>query len=337
MNKDYRLPENRMELFGDYYAFNLEYKCLPGMVYLLMPELARHYGWGDEQKLLFAFINGATQNVITSLRIFEQLSEGPVAPPHFDTWFNDNWASLQFDVDRQKNKRHTVAALQSYAALVSEAGSQAKLWSTLKSYRELWASASRIHGFGRLSCFSYLEYVYIMGFGTDCDDLMFYDKDGSRSHRNGLLKLLGRDDLVWDKRQPGGHDGNYVDFDVLCNNLTRQASNLLLDFREKHPKLDTAGFFTLESQLCTMKNTAFGRRYPGVYADMHQDRIAWADAHGLQKYTQVFKDIRAAHLPVWLRAECEAKPMRIVDKAKLFPATGRLLRLENYLPEKYAS
>ena len=72
---DYRLPEKREEYFFALYKMNLEHGVMPGLVYLYMPALAKANGWDAEQKLWFAFLNGLTQNPITSLRIFKRLSD----------------------------------------------------------------------------------------------------------------------------------------------------------------------------------------------------------------------------------------------------------------------
>ena len=39
---DCRLPENRKNYFNQLYDMNLRYGVLPGLVYLYMPELAKH-------------------------------------------------------------------------------------------------------------------------------------------------------------------------------------------------------------------------------------------------------------------------------------------------------
>jgi len=331
---DYRLPEHRAEYFSALYKMNLEHGVMPGLVYLYMPKLAEHYGWGPEERLWFATINGFTQNPITSLRIFQQLPECPPAGAtlaKFETWFNDNWATLQFDTDRVKNKRNTVAGVRSYADLVAANGSQAALWATGQPYEQIWAKARGVHSFGRLSAFSYLEYVRIMGYGADCDDLMFEDKEGSKSHRNGALFLQGLDHMVWDKRAGNGFDGNYEQFDRMCSLLASRAAQFLGDFRDRHPEVEHVGNFTLESQYCQFKNGFFRRRFPGVYADMAQERIEWYDLRGMGEHTEVFKDIRAAHLPDWLRAECEPKPIPKAIKAAKFHATGAPFRWEYFL------
>jgi hypothetical protein len=330
--KDYRLPENRAEYFTALYKMNLEHGVMPGLVYLYMPELARRYGWNAEQKLWFAFLNGMTQNPITSLRLFDQL---PVTPPagaqltRFTEWFNAEWDTLQFDTDRRYQKRDTLEAIKTYAKLVEEFGSQEAML-TGKTYEELWDLVrNRYYSFGRLSSFSYLEYVYLNGYGADCDDLLFSDKSGSKSHRNGMLFLIGKDELVWDKRLPNGQDGNYPKFNLMCGFLAAEADKFIDTFKAANPDVPNTGRFTMESNLCTFKNHFFGRRYPGVYADMAQDRIEWADARDQSAYTEMFKDMRSQLLPEWLRRECSETSFKLAGA--VFPATGSPYRAEHFL------
>ena len=335
LKTDYRLRENRREYFDKLYGLNLTYGVMPGLVYLYMPELARRYDWDAEQRLWFAFLNGLTQNPITSMSLAKRLPSVP--PPNakltqFSEWFNSEWDRLQFDTDRRYQKTHTPEAIRTYANLVAEhGGSQAAMLSG-KTYAELWALVrGRYHSFGRLSSFSYLEYVYLNGFGADCDDLLFSDKSGSRSHRNGMLFLTGNDQLVWDKRAGNGFDGSYFNFEGMCTWMSREADNLLFDFSEQNHDIPNVNNFTLESNLCTFKNHFFGRRYPGVYADMAWERIEWADARGLSEVTAVFKDIRSLELPEWLRAECETERLSLKEKARIFPTTGQPYRAEHFL------
>jgi hypothetical protein len=332
---DYRLPENRLTYFNALYKMTLEHRCSPGMVYLYMPALAEMHDWDNEQRLWFAMINGCTQNPLTSMRILEQLPECPMPSDEltsFETWFNEAWPELQFDTDRLKNKRGTVQAIKSYAALAWEAGSQLKLYQG-KTYAQAWDIANKIHSFGRLSTFSYLEYCNLNGLGPDCRDLMFDDREGSRSHRNGMLLLLGLDTMVWDKRMVDGHDGKYRNFEGMCGSLRYAADEILIKFRERYPEVPDPGYFTLESVLCAFKNSFFGRRWAGCYADMAWERIQWYDERGYQQLTAPFKDIRAANLPEWLRLECEGKgapSMR--ERKEMFKLTGQPFRGEHFLP-----
>jgi hypothetical protein len=332
--KDYRHPQNRREYFDALYRMNLSYGVMPGLVYLYMPALAEHNRWDAEQRLWFAVINGCTQNPITSLIIFNRQPEPPATPDKwrsFDEWFNAEWNNLQFDTDRRHQKADTVKALHSYWKMAREAGSQAALWSGA-DFATYWERADGIYSFGRLSKFSYLEYVKIMGFGADCDRMFFEDKSGSKSHRNGMFFLLGMDDKVWDKRTElfgmTGHDGNYTDFKKMCSWLEGKAGEYLTELPGAHAD---AGRFTLESNLCTFKNHFFARRYPGVYADMAWDRIEWYDAREQSAHTEIFKAIREK-LPEWLRIETEKRPRAAATERKAqFMKTGFPHRGEYFL------
>lgn len=333
MDIDYRLPAHRSAYLTCLYAMTLEHQVSPGLVYLYLPELAARRGWDEEQRLWFAFLNGLTQNPITSAVLLEQLPECPAAGDllaQFSDWFFTNWHSLQFDTDRRYAKKLTVTAIQSYAAKAEAAGGQVPLLTG--SFTELWARMGSVLSFGRLSTFSYLEYVRISGYGADCDNLLFNDKSGSRSHRNGMFLLLGLDDLVWDKRQPNSHSGEYGKiWAPLCSSISQAAALWLRTFGAAHPDHNDAGNFTFESVLCAFKNGFYGRRYPGVYADKGWDRIQWADANGLARHTAEFKDMRAEGLPAWLRLETEGSPLPRAERAEMFAATGQPYRAEHFL------
>src|SRR5580658_189438 len=63
---DFRQPQYRREVFLRFYEFHTKYKAHPGVVYLLIPELSKWLGWSLEDRLWFSFINGNTQNPVTS-------------------------------------------------------------------------------------------------------------------------------------------------------------------------------------------------------------------------------------------------------------------------------
>lgn len=321
---DYREPVNRRAYFKKLYKLNVKYKVHPGLVYLYIPELKKTFGWDEDQTLWFSTINGHTQNPIASLRIFNVLPEIPSSETkwrNFSEWFNENWVNLSYDTDRRKQKKETVKGLQSYADLVKDAGSQRKLWEG-KSYKDCWETATQIHSFGRLSSFSYLEYVKISGLNFDCEDLLFRDHKGSKSHRNGMLFLLGMDLHVWDKRRLNSHTGEYKDFEGMCENLETEAEKFLKEFREEVLNEKDVSKFTLESCLCQFKNGFFKRRYPGVYADMGWDRIKWYRERGFEDLVKPFLDIREERLPTWLREECEDPVTLRSKKASQYAETG---------------
>jgi len=335
MNLDYRKPENRTNYFKKLYNVNVTYKVHPGLVYLYMPELKSYYNWDDETALWFAVINGHTQHTITSLKILEFMPSPKMSEAEWtaaEAKFNADWTTLSFDTDRNKQKKDTIKGLRSYVELTN-GKPQTELYSG-KSYEDYWKIANSIVSFGRLSTFSYLEYVRINGFGSDCTDLMFNDFSGSRSHRNGMFFLLGMDDMIFDKRQPNSHDGKYTNFETLCDTLETRAEEFLLDFKNEFGYNDHISKFTLESCLCQFKNGFFKRRYPGVYSDMAWDRINWYDSRGFQRFTEPFKEIRSTKLPDWLREECETIVTPRKVKASMLVETGKPFRSEYVLGEE---
>ena len=334
MREDYRPEEYRGEYFDALYTLNLQHGIMPGCVYLYFPGLKHALGWDDETCLWFAFLNGMTQNPLTSLRLFEQIPEPPdvVQISKFSTWFDSNWSSLQFDTDRRYAKKDTVKAIVSYTReLANHGGSQVAMLDGRK-YHDLWVLVeNRFFTFGRLSTFSYLEYLTIFGHGTECIDLMFHDVSGSKSHRNGMLFLMGQDPLVHDKRAKNGFDGEYIDFFKMCGWLAKKANERLARYRLENPDVPHANLFTFESQLCQFKNNFFGRRYPGVYADMGYERLCWYHKHmGKDRHMELILDIRTA-LPDWLRLEAHNDGLTIEKRAAIFPKTGVPYRAEYFL------
>jgi hypothetical protein len=269
---DLRLPQHRREAFIRFWLWSCRYGVHPGCVYLAMPWLRRTMGWGEETALWFAFINGNTQNVATSLLLWQQCPDPRDARRLTDMigWFNTNWARLPFDLDRRHQKRDFPMACMRYAD--AYAGHQGAAWRSLadQGWPALWSAASTLHGFGRLSAYSYLEYLSVTGIPVPEADLMIGDP-GSASHRNGLCLVLGLDHWVSTKAQPVTYTAEMI------STLDIAAADLLAEARDR--AAGQAGArqvtnFTLESALCTYKSWHKpNRRYPGVYADMMYNRI----------------------------------------------------------------
>jgi len=337
--KDYRTPEHRGEYFAALYETNLRHGTMPGLVYLYMPALAHALGWDEKTKLWFAFLNGMTQNPLTSLRLLEQLPEPPenkIALAVFKQWFDAEWPRLQYDTDRRYAKKETCEAIKSYCWAAAAFGDsqttpQVDMLS-LRSWEAIWGFVtSSFRSFGRLSAFSYLEYVRIMGHGCEPDTLLFSDKSGSKSHRNGMLFLTGLDELVNDKRTGRGPVA-YENFGKMCVWLQERADIWQAAFNEMEARKGStlrATNFTFESQLCQFKNSFFGRRYPGVYADMAWERLQWYKTNvGQDRNCRLIADIYHS-LPDWLQYGNDRLTVR--QRAAIFPRTGVPYRAEHFL------
>jgi Alpha-glutamyl/putrescinyl thymine pyrophosphorylase clade 2 len=309
---DFRKKEYRREVFHRFYQFHLQHRSHPGCVYFVFPFLFKKYAWDAEQRLWFAFINGNTQNPITSKIIFDEFPRfASLDLKGLHAWFNSNWHVLAFDTDRRHHKKEFISAVATYKKLCGD--SQANYFATLiggddpyKNFRSAWREVrDKFHSFGRLSAFSYLEYIRIMRVGKiDCDQLFLDDMQGSKSHRNGLAIVLGRDDLDWHNSNPG-FNGEYSPETLEW--LKEEGAVLLAEAKQRakgKPWAYDVSYFTLESALCTYKSWHRpNRRYPNVYADMFHDRIKKAESHWPGRDFSEFWDARREHLPEHLRLE----------------------------------
>jgi hypothetical protein len=339
---DFRLPQYRREVFLRFYQWSLQTRSFPGCVYFLFPYLNDLLNLTNEQKLWLAFLNGNTQNLVTSWLIFKQFPVFSLVDiGELKTWFNQEYKRLEWDSDRRYHKKNFIKATECYSTLTSR--KQKDYFKTLvksqdekENFREVWKA---VHGdfysFGRLSAFSYLEYLRIQGLPIECDDLLFDDLSGSKSHRNGLSKVLGRDDIDWHKSNPTGFDGKYTK--EMFSWFDKEASSLLEEARSRfkgvltQSRMPTVNFFTLESTFCTYKSWHRpNRRYPGVYADMFHDRIKRAQKLWPELDFTLFWWARKQYLPPYLRLEDNPKdPGLSKSKQNHYRLTGEVIMLDH--------
>ena len=266
---------------------------------------------------------------------------------NFKKWFDASWSKLDFDIDRRRQKKLLPDAVKNYKEIVDYhgKGSQEAMFNefirkdkTKSNFKNIWSLVREgFTGFGRLSSFSYLEYLRIMGLDIECDDLFLEDYSGSMSHRNGILKVIGRDELeTW--RENPSFIRQYTDEEIEW--LRKEAQSLLQDAREfsrknKNPYLDDVGYFTIESALCTYKGWfRKDRRYSNVYNDMLYNRIKKAESLWENEDFMLFWQARKACLPKYLRLEdCPGDPGLSKPKQNHYRLTGEPIMMENDFPE----
>jgi len=300
---DLRATAYRRETFLRSWEFTLTYGTHPGCVYLAWPTLTRLLSWSPEEALWYAFINGNTQHPATSLVLWHAAPLPRHADRLVDAW-RSLYGSLAFDTDRRYHRKALPAAVLSYLGLIG-GGSQEAFWRARagEGWASCWASARSVATFGRLSAWSYLEYVRLCGIALDADSLMLTDRDGSRSHRNGLAIVEGSDDLDWHASNLGYRGYQAADLERLAD----LGEGLLADMHLRaagQPWAADVSRLTLESALCTYKGWHRpDRRYPNVYADMMHDRLVAAEAaHPTVDFSPLWA-ARAAVLPATLRLE----------------------------------
>lgn len=340
---DFREPRYRREVFLRFYEFHIKYRSHPGGVYFAMPWIANKFGFSTEQKLWFAFINGCSQNVVTTWKIFQLFPDvHSLNVEDLNDWWNTYHPKFKvgsgWDSDRKHHKIGNTGfpiAVASYKKQLDKYGSQEDMFIYLfkgdpyKNFESVWDFVrANFVSFGRLSTFSYLEYLRIQNLPIECNNLFLEDIGGSRSHRNGLCKVLGRDDLDWwDHKQT--HNPNFPGYEKETIEWLKREADLLLQDAKADIYLPDVNFFTLESALCTYKSWHRpNRRYPNVYMDMMHDRIRYAESEWGYEF-DMFWEMREDCLPDNLLLEKNpADPGVHPIKQNHYRKTGQVIMMD---------
>jgi Alpha-glutamyl/putrescinyl thymine pyrophosphorylase clade 2 len=325
---DFRKPEYRREVFLNFYEFHCKYNAHPGAVYYAFPWLFNKYQMTMEQKLWFCFINGLSQNVITTMRLYSVCTDplSDISRQVMFDYFRENYTKLGWDTDRRYVKNSFEKAVNHYINLLSGRSQEDYFLdlctgSDFANFDKVWDNViNKFYLFGRLSTFSYLEYLKIAGLPIDCSNLFLDDISGSKSHRNGLCKVLGRDDLDWTKDNPVKYSKEIINW------LEVEAEKLLDEAKERGIN---ASYFTLESTFCCYKSWfRKNRRYPNVYNDLFYERIL-RDEKLFGRENKLFRQLRQECLPLHLRVEDNIRDMGLCpQKQNHFRETGQVIMMD---------
>lgn len=320
---DWRSPELRREAFQRSYTHSLRHLNFPGMVYSMLPAIADEFDLDEDGRAWLAWLNGNTQNAVTSMLLLE------AAPTPWEwrkavDFFNEHFKALEFDIDRRHQKsKFAVATEQWVNRLINQADTPASVWADASDdyWKLCWDVAINSPYMGRISAWSYMEFARILlPFIPDVGE-WFLEESSSRSHRNSLSLLLGYDDAWgWDREQAE------IPFMLdLFPQLHELAESLLAEAKERNPGDPNVCRLTMESALCTFKSWHKpNRRYPNVYADMMYQRIKKAEAR-LGRSLDLLWDIRKRTLPVHLRLEDNPRDPGLAPiKQNHFRTTGEV-------------
>lgn len=324
--RDWRLPEHRRELFQRFYSFHLEYRAHPGCVYFMLPALADTYDLDADGRAWLVWLNGNTQNPVMSELLLQ-------IAPTWQEWrkatdfVSDNFKLMDWDTDRRYFKAKFGQATEQWAENVVLSPAEDWLAAGAQGWDRTWGYALSQPYMGRLSAWSMTEYARIL-LGKcvpDAATLMLEDKSGSRSHRNGLGLLAGYDATYW------GPEGAEVL--GIVDGLRGLGEDLLSEAQSRNPGHPDVSYLTLESTLCTYKSFHKpDRRYPGVYLDMHYDRIVKAEQRFGWRFDTQWGARRG--LPRQLARELdESNPGLSRVKQNAYRETGRVLYLGAHWPD----
>lgn len=290
---DWRAPENRLESFHRFYTHHLRYRSHPGCVHAMLPGLAERLQADEEQRAWMVWLNGNTQNAVTTGLLLE------AAPRHTDwakavDFWNEHFKKLEWDTDRRHQKSKFGEATELWFLEYGHNPAGGWFKAGAGGWADTWDYAVHQPYMGRLSAWSMTEYARIL-LGPQIPDaatFLLEDKSGSRSHRNGLGILAGYDSTYWEPET--------ADLLGIVPELEQLAELVLTQARQRNfdtPWESDVGRLSMESALCTFKSWRKpNRRYPNVYSDMFYYRIKKAEAR-FGRRMDLFWDIRKQHLP----------------------------------------
>ncbi len=324
---DYRLETNRREAFIRWFAWSVKYDdCDPAV--WATNYLNNRYEHNDEQKLWFAWLYGNTYNLPTAWVLMNEFPDFELATvDRMEKWNAENYKQLRYQTDTKWNKGHLPVMFASYKEYIGKGSQRDKFNSICKfgtggsdqNFDLLWNSVKdSLHKFGRYSTWFYLQHLrHTAGVSVNPTSLMLSDYSGSRSHRNGLLFAIGKDN-DYDRKLSGQEYAR----------LELEAKSILEETQSRFPQLvEQIDFFTMETCLCSFKKIfrEHHGRYLGYYLDRQAEEITKAEGDGwygidwdvLWQSREETIDLRLDH-------------KRGIDKEKFstFMRTGQMEKLE---------
>ncbi len=321
---DYREKQNRREAFIRWYAWSLKYDdCDPAV--WATNYLNTRYEHNDEQKLWLCWLYGNTYYLPTAWVLMNEFPDYELATvDRMTQWNTTNYKRLRYQTDTKWNKGHLPSMFASYQKFIGEGSQREKLESfygdnEAQNFDALWGVLKgNLHKFGRYSTWFYLQHLkHTAGVLVEPTSLMLDDYDGSRSHRNGLLFALGKDD-DYDRKLTGSE----------YQNLESHSKSIICEMKTRFPDLvSQIDYFTMETCLCSFKKIFRERhgRYLGYYLDRQAEEIIKCEGdewNGID--WQVMWDARNETIDLRL----DAKSGINKDKFTGFLRSGKLENLE---------
>lgn len=248
---DFRLKENRKEAFIRWYLWSIEYKdCDPAV--WMTNYLNERYEHNDEQKLWFCWLYGNTYYLPTSWVLINEFPDFELATEDRITQWNiENRKRLRYQQDTKRNSAgHLDSMFSSYKKFMGNSlqrNTFEKYYgdNEIQTFNNLWKVVKiNFHKFGRYSAWFYLQHLkHTANISMEPSSLMLDEFKPSRSHRNGLLLALGRDDEY-------NKELTKLEYKL----LEGKAKDLLEETKSRKPELASEiDLFTMETCLCSFK------------------------------------------------------------------------------------
>ncbi len=204
MRLDYRLIENRKAAFVEWMRWSIEHDdCDPSLY--MANYLFRRFEHNLEQKLWICWLYGTTYHFPAAWVIWNEFPDAElVDSARLRDWNDKNYKRLRYQTDTKYNKGFLPAQFASYKNWALLRGSQVQHFRGLvgdtpeATYETLTHEiTTHLYKFGRYTTWFYLQTLkHCAGIDMNPPTLLLNDREGSKSHRNGLCYAVGKDDWV---------------------------------------------------------------------------------------------------------------------------------------------
>jgi len=271
--------ENRREAFIKWYAWSLEFKdCDPAV--WMTNYLNDRFEHNSEQRIWLSWLYGNTYYLPTAWVLINEFPDFELATyDRMNQWNTENYKRLRYQTDTKWSKGHLADMFKSYHAFVGDKTQREVFEQYMgdneeQNFDKLYEVVKdKFYKFGRYSTWFFLQHLnHTANIPNVPDSLLLDDFSGSRSHRNGLLLALGKDDQ-YDVRQT---IGEYAW-------LEAEAKSIMEEMKSRFPHLTSEiNPFTMETCLCSFKKIFRVRhgRYLGYYNDRVAEEISKVESDG---------------------------------------------------------
>ena len=273
------ITKSNREKFIRWFAWSLEYRdCDPAI--WMTNYLNKRYEHNSEERVWLCWLYANTYYLPTSWVLKNEFPDYELATIDRLTWWNtNNYKRLRYQTDTKYNKGHLPKMFESYQQFIGNRLQKEVLESYYgdnehQNFHNLWKIINeKYYKFGRYTTWFYMQSLHsTAGFSLDPDTLMLGDYSGSRSHRNGLVLALDKED--WYDSKLTKKEYEY---------LEKEATDILIEMKIRFPYLrDQINFYTMETCLCSFRKIFRNHhgRYLGYYLDRQAEEIQQVEKDG---------------------------------------------------------
>lgn len=247
---DYREKSNRREAFIEWFSWSIKFgDCDPSI--WMTNYINSRYEHNSEQKLWLCWLYGNTYNLPTTWVLLNEFPDYELATfDRMNQWNTDNYMRLRYQIDTKWNKGHLPVMFQSYQKFIGNTSQEEKfeslyVGSAAENFDNIWKNVKNdLHKFGRYSTWFYMQHLkHTANLKIEPTSLMLSDYSGSKSHRNGLLLALGRDE-----------EYDTVLTDKQYQYLEMESASIISEMHSRFPKYkNEIDLFAMETCLCSFK------------------------------------------------------------------------------------